>query len=192
MSTGVTNEEEPLESVTGARRRGRGGGGGGRILCLPSFILSGSPVYFFLPSSPTWIVEGWLAKVGPAKHKLGILKFPVERSYFSPSIFIFFFLSLSIRSFAFEICLPFLPYFNDSLREVPRLIFKQVREDFETLSSLDLFWLLESRWKIWKKGRFVSFWWFLSFRRRIVISLLISRFRIKTRNKLTIIIYLFR
>lgn len=114
--------------------RGGGGGGEGRRFSLPSFILSGSPVYFFLPSSPTWIVEGDGCEGRPCEaHKLGILKFPVERSYFSPSIFFFsplfsFFFSLldpSPSRSAYPI--------SALVQEVARLIFKRVREDFERL-----------------------------------------------------------
>lgn len=112
--------------------RGRGGGGEGDNSLSLSFR-SFYPVYFFLPSSPTWIVEGWVAKVGPAKHKLGILKFPVERSYFSLSIFFPFFFLLWVRD------LPTIsaPVQRFSSRIVARLIFKQVGEDFERSLLID-------------------------------------------------------
>lgn len=131
MSTGVTNEEEPLESVTGG-----GEGDGDDSLSLSSSLRSFHPVYFFFPSSPTWIVEGWLAKVGPAKHKLGILKFPVGKKLFFSFHFFSFSLSLSLdpsRS-AYHFC----PSSTILLEKFLRLIFKQVREDFERSFELDL------------------------------------------------------
>lgn len=124
MSTGVTNEEEPLESVTGPRR---GRGGRQFSLSLPSFILSG----IFLPSILSHVDRrGVGCEDRPCEAQTRDIEISRGKKLFFSFHFSFL---LWVRD------LPTIsaPVQRFSSRIVARLIFKQVGEDFERSLLID-------------------------------------------------------
>lgn len=124
MSTGVTNEEEPLESVTGPRR-GRGGRQFSLSFSLPSFILSG----IFLPSILSHVDRRGVGCEGrPCEAQTRDIEISRGKKLFFSFHFSFLLRDLPTIS---------APVQRFSSRIVARLIFKQVREDFERSLLID-------------------------------------------------------